>query len=288
VTSAGGAVALAGNVLTIIADSLGASMTASSASGLVKSFTLIMDLPSFAEFGREIQQQDVWGLATSIELLLDSSTGRATVKEALAELGVLVSDSQLLKVASVVGIIDWAQTLFDLMRASIIGTTDGSVTFSVGGPTPTLTPTPTPTPTAAPTPLQPPPSPTNVTSVDLTAPSYQYVECSAPVANQGLCGKVRVQWHWATSSAGTQVLIYWVEGGSWDCFDPNGCGTPPTAQQLCMGNLDSSVLVGQVSPGLESVDVLTPPAPDMQCVYVVAKNQAGSSGKVWAINVTPQ
>ena len=139
VTSAGGAVALAGNVLTIIADSLGASLAASSASGLVKSFTLIMDLPSFADFGRQIQQQDVWGLVTSIELLLGSPTGRATIKEALSELGVLASDSQLLGVASVVGIIDWAQTLVDLMRASISGTTDGSVTFSVAGPTPTPT-----------------------------------------------------------------------------------------------------------------------------------------------------
>ena len=151
--SAGGSVALAGNILTIIADSLGASIAASSAGNLVKAFTLVMDLPSFADLGRDIQRQDVWGLVTSIELLFKSSTGRDTIKEALSELGVLASDSQLLKVASVVGIIDWAQTLFDLMRASISGTTDGSVTFSVAAlATPTPTPTPSPTPTPTPTP----------------------------------------------------------------------------------------------------------------------------------------
>jgi hypothetical protein len=164
VTSAGGAVALAGNILTIIADSLGASIAASSANNLVKSFTLVMDLPSFADLGQEIQKQDAWGLARSIEILLGSSSGRATIKEALAGAGVLASDSQLLKVASVVGIIDWARTLFDLMRASIGGTTDGTVTFSVAGsaatsrPTPTplaaITPAPTPTRTAAPTPTR--------------------------------------------------------------------------------------------------------------------------------------
>jgi len=149
VTSAGGAVALAGNVLTIIADSLGASIATSSATNLVKAFTLIMDLPSFADLGRGIQKQDVWGLATSMEILLGSSTGRATIKEALAEAGVLASDGDLLKVASVVGIIDWARTLFDLMRASIGGNTDGTVTFAVAERAVTL-PTPTPTPVAAP------------------------------------------------------------------------------------------------------------------------------------------
>jgi hypothetical protein len=153
---------------------------------------------------------------------------------------------------------------------------------------PTPTPTPTPTLPPAPAKLQPPPAPTSVTFVDLAATDSRFVECTAPVADQGYCGKVRVAWHWSASAAGTQLLIYSVDGGSWDCFDPNGCGTPPTAQQLCMGNLDYAVLVGSVDPGLGTVDVLAPPPSGAQCVYVVATNKAGSSGKAWAEDVTPQ
>lgn len=153
-SSAGGAAALAANLLTIIADSLGASLSASSSSRLLTALKVITDLSTWADFVRQAQTNDIWGLVTSVELMLGSKTGRDTIRYALAQLGVVTSDAALIKLASVVGIIDWARTLFDIYRAVLTGRNDGTVIFSVAPPVvtpaPTIAPTPTPGATAAP------------------------------------------------------------------------------------------------------------------------------------------
>ncbi len=169
-SSAGGAAALAANLLTIIADSLGASLSASSPGRLLTALKVVTDLSTWADFVRQAQTNDIWGLVTSVELLLGSKTGRDTLRYALAQLGVLATDADLLKAASVAGIIDWAWTLFDIYRAVLLGQNDGTVIFSVAPPvvtpgptaTPTARPTPaaTPRPTSAPTPVPTPGIPT--------------------------------------------------------------------------------------------------------------------------------
>ena len=145
-TSAGGAAALAANLLTIIADSLGASTSVATPASLMRALTLITDLPSFVDLGRAVQKQDLWGLVTSVEALLQSGTGRATLQEALSDVGVIATDKQLLDAGSVIGIMDWAWTLIDMMRSSLGDHSDGTVTFSVAAQ---ATPTPTPTPTVS-------------------------------------------------------------------------------------------------------------------------------------------
>jgi hypothetical protein len=142
-TSAGGAAALAANLLTIIADSLGASTSVATAGGLLKALTLVTDLPSFADLSQAVQTQDIWGIVTTVELLLQSGTGRATVQEALSDVGVVATDDQLLAAGSVVGIMDWAWTLIDMMRSSLGDHFDGTVKFSVAGASgPIVTPPP--------------------------------------------------------------------------------------------------------------------------------------------------
>src|SRR5664280_1514523 len=68
-TSAGGAAALAGNLLTIIADSIGASTSVATPEGLLKALTLVTDLPSFVDLSQAVQKHDIWGVVTSVELL---------------------------------------------------------------------------------------------------------------------------------------------------------------------------------------------------------------------------
>lgn len=152
-SSAGGAAALAANLLTIIADSLGASLSASSPDRLLIALKTVTDLSSWADFVRQAQTNDIWGLVTSVELMLGSKTGRDTLRYALSQLGVIATDADLLRVASVVGIIDWAWTLFDIYRAVLLGQNDGTVIFSVAPPVVTPGPTtgPTPTTTSRPT-----------------------------------------------------------------------------------------------------------------------------------------
>ena len=177
-TSAGGAAALAGNLLTIIADSLGASTSVATPEGLLKALTLVTDLPSFVDLSQAVQKHDIWGVVTTVELLLQSGTGRTTLRAALSDVGVVATDKQLLSAGSVVGIMDWAWTLIDMMRSSVGDHFDGTVTFSVasqtpapgaGGsinpvvsPSPTPAVEPTPPPTDTPVPAAPPPSPTSV------------------------------------------------------------------------------------------------------------------------------
>jgi hypothetical protein len=135
--------------------------------------------------------------------------------------------------------------------------------------------------------LTPPPAPTDVTFVDLRAAvDPAFVDCSVPVGNQGLCGELRVAWHWSAASADTRLLIYYVDGGNYDCFDPSGCGDWPTAQELCTSPDAQPILVDEVDPAVERIDVLTPPPFGATCVYVVARNGAGSSGRVWATDAT--
>ena len=88
--SAGGAAALAANVLTIIADRLGASLVASSPSKLTAALQLLMALPGYAELLRAAQQPaDLWGLVSAIETLF----GTATAMSRLSRLSRLRSRS---------------------------------------------------------------------------------------------------------------------------------------------------------------------------------------------------
>ena len=159
-SSAGGAAALAANLLTIIADSLGASLSATSSSRLLSALQLITGMSSWADLVHQAQNNDIWGLVTSIEVLLGSKTGRDTIRQALGDLNVVASDAALVKAASVVGIIDWVYTLFDIYRSVLLGQNDGTVIFSVAPPSAAATPTPTtmlaaspgPTPTGTPRP----------------------------------------------------------------------------------------------------------------------------------------
>lgn len=131
-SSAGGAVAVAGNILTIVADSLGVSLSASSPSTAEKAFKLLMEVPEYVDLVDTLRgpnPPNMWEFVKSMKTLLGSKTGRAAILEGLRELGVSVSEGRLVEVASVVGIIDWWWTLQDLMTASILGRTDGTVTF---------------------------------------------------------------------------------------------------------------------------------------------------------------
>jgi hypothetical protein len=151
-SSAGGAAALAANLLTIIANSLGASLSASSSSQLLSALQLITGMSSWADLVHQAQTNDIWGLVTSIEVLLGSKTGRDTIRQALGDLNVVASDASLVKAASVVGIIDWVYTLFDIYRSVLLGQNDGTVIFSVAPPSVAPTPAPTPTSIASPVP----------------------------------------------------------------------------------------------------------------------------------------
>lgn len=151
-TSAGGAAALAANLLTIIADSLGASLSASSSSRLLTALQAVTGMSGWIDLLHQAQTNDIWGLVSSIEVMLGSQIGRDTIRYALGQLGVIANDADLAKAASVVGIIDWAWTLFDIYRAVLLGQNDGTVIFSVAPPLVTQGPTPTATPTATPMP----------------------------------------------------------------------------------------------------------------------------------------
>jgi hypothetical protein len=134
-TSAGGAAALAANLLTIIADSLGASTSVATPASLMKALTLVTDLPNFVDLVHAVQRGDLWDFVSTVEVLLQSGTGRATLREALSGVGVVASDERLLQAGSVVGVIDWAWTLIDMMRSSLGDHFDGTVTFAVAGQT---------------------------------------------------------------------------------------------------------------------------------------------------------
>ena len=149
VTSAGGAAALAGNLLTIIADGLGGSLSASSSAELTTALKLIGSLPDYAAFVQAMQgTPNLFAIVSTIKALLASEVGRSTIRQALADLHLIASDADLVRVASVVGVIDGGQLVVDLLSASIWEHTDGTVTFSVPS---TVPPSAAPTPTLAPT-----------------------------------------------------------------------------------------------------------------------------------------
>jgi Galactose oxidase, central domain/Kelch motif len=143
-----GAEALALTCLTIVADTFGKPLLAPSAANVQHAVRIITDLQDFAELLKAVQQPgNIWGIGSAWSLLLQSSVGRAAIIEALAELGVTVTDTALQGLDTVQGLIDFAQTMFDLARAGLGGQTVGQVTFSSS---PAAVATPTPAATATP------------------------------------------------------------------------------------------------------------------------------------------
>jgi hypothetical protein len=126
-----GAQALALTCLTIVADTFGSPLLAPSAAVVQHAVTLITDLAPFTDLLAAVQRNDPWAIAKQWSLLLQSGPGRAAIIEALAELGVIATDTGVKALGSVVGLIDFAQTMVDLLRAGIGGHTSGQVTFAV-------------------------------------------------------------------------------------------------------------------------------------------------------------
>ena len=136
-TSVGGREAIAANVLTVIADSLGAKLSTSSPAAMESGLKALMSLPGYGSIVQAMQQPgsaDIWGMVKVLETMLGSETGRAGLIDALAEFGVPATDETLQAAGSVVGIIDWARTLVDLLSASWNGHTDGYDTFWMAAP----------------------------------------------------------------------------------------------------------------------------------------------------------
>jgi len=131
--TARGAQALALTTLTIVADSFGAPLLAPSASAVVHAVTLLTDLDEFTNLLAAVGRNDPWEIAKAWSLLLQSQAGRDAIRLALADLGVVATDGALKSLGSVVGLIDFARTMLDLLRAGLAGHTSGLVTFSVGG-----------------------------------------------------------------------------------------------------------------------------------------------------------
>ncbi len=196
VASVGGAEAVAANLLTVIADALGAHLVASSPTAIEAALRLLMSLPGYVAFVQAMTEPtapSLWSLVPDVETMLDTATGRAVLIEALAQFGVTVSDTALQAAGSVVGVIDWAQTLVDLLSASWNGHTDGYDTFwlaaPVASPTPRATPPRTPKPTPTSTPLRPPAEPTG-----LSAKSGATIPCPTTMPPDSRCWTVHLSW----------------------------------------------------------------------------------------------
>ena len=127
-----GAQALALTCLTIAADTFGSPLLALSAAAVEHAATLITDLAKFTDLLAAVQRNDPWAIAQQWSLLLQSQAGRTAIIEALGVLGVIATDAGLKALSSVVGLIDFAQTLYDLLRAGVGGHTSGVVRFSAG------------------------------------------------------------------------------------------------------------------------------------------------------------
>jgi hypothetical protein len=149
--TASGATALGLTVLTIVADTFGAPLLAKDAGTVMAAVTLVTSLPEFAGLEDAVRTHDVWTFEQDLSSMLQSKAVQGAIVRALALLGANVAAAALPVVGTVVGLLDFSQTVFDLMRAGIEQHTSGQVTFSLAAaPTPTPTATPAPTPTVIP------------------------------------------------------------------------------------------------------------------------------------------
>ncbi len=143
--TASGATALGLTVLTIVADTFGAPLLAKDAATVDAAVTLVTSLPTFAGLEDAVRNRDVWAFEQDLSTMLQSKAVQGAIVRALALLGLNVAAAALPVVGTVVGLLDFSQTVFDLMRAGIEQHTSGQVTFELAAPTPTPTATPTPT-----------------------------------------------------------------------------------------------------------------------------------------------
>ena len=202
-TSVGGGEAIAANLITVIADAVGAQLAASSPTAVATALQLVTSLPGYVSFVQAMQQPtapSIWGLVSAIETMLGSVTGRAVLIEALAEFGVTVTDAALQAAASVVGVIDMAQTLIDLLSASWNGHTDGYDTFWLAVPKTSPTASPTEKPTRSP---QPPTAPA---AVRLTWVGEG--DCHPPQTFPPVYCDIPFTLTWARVPGATHFLVY--------------------------------------------------------------------------------
>jgi hypothetical protein len=253
VTSAGGAAAVAANLLTVIAYALGASMTAGPGWGPAAALQALMAAPGYADFLRAVQRSgDIWGLVSAIETLLGTQTGRAAIIAGLAQFGVSATDAQLVVAGSLSSVIRYVQLLVDLLSASWNGQTDGATTFWLRAPIPTPAPTPTPRSTPKPTPkptlLRPPAAPSN---------AMEWITLQSG-------GTVAVV-HFSWKRPPGPISGYYTDGFSGVCTGKSPCFTPKCAPSP--GN--------ELPASTTSFSVVG--ASNLPAVWICAFNAAGRS-----------
>jgi hypothetical protein len=285
--SAGGAVTVAGNVLTIIADAGRLTLVAHAAGDLVTAFDVVATLPALHDLSEAMNRLDVWGVAKAWAELVGSDTGQTAIREACAVLGANVSATVLKSIGSVFSIVEYARTMVDLARSSLGDHFDGTVTFSVeqaAQAEPTTTPRTPLGPPQAPTDLalhsgDPSPCPSGVICLGTSFPETiawapladktSHVEIFAVVSDPD--GEINGQP--VTCASALDILVKWLSPTA----VPDGSGPPDYG-------LDG--LIASSEAGARSVDFTYGYGTDYEgslCgFYARAVNPSGASSVVFA------
>lgn len=218
--TAGGSAALAGTVLSIVADTFGDTLTAGSPEALklaVAGITQSSDWQGFIDvLAKPAEHSSILEAVPALLKLIETPSGRAELQTSLAKLGVQVTDKQIQRLNTVQNLLGFAETIRDLIRADVNGHTSGVVNFYTQGTQETASSAQTSTTSQPTTTTEGQPTTTEVASTKTSAPP--------PITKSEIKHLMTIAWGVPSDQI---TIASYANFGTWSVAEVWNFGQPP-------------------------------------------------------------